>query len=133
MTHVNDDRRALAENPALADILARWARDPSAAKSRRECMAIGGWKMTTQLQKEKRGLLHTFVDGGTVRITTVSLFEHLADLARAPVRKARRPASGFKRKKRTPTPQELDALRRGNERRAREAEQRRQAKARPSA
>jgi hypothetical protein len=135
MTHANDDNddRAPAENPAVADIRAKWAADPSAAKSRRECMAIGKWQMTTQLTKEKRGLLLTYVDGGMVRVTTDSLYRHLVDLASAPLRKVRRPTSGFKRRRRTPTPQELNALERANEARAAEARARREAEVRRKA
>ena len=88
-------------------------------------MAIGGWGQTTQLTKEKRGILHAYLDGASVRVTTRSLYTHLLELASAPLRKVRQPPSRFKHKPRVPTPQELEALRRGNERRRREAEERR--------
>jgi hypothetical protein len=123
----NDDACTPAENPAVADIRAKWAQDPSAAKTRRECMAVGGWRMTTQLTKEKSGVLRAYVDGGSVRITTDSLYRHLIDLASVPLHKVRKPVAGFRRKRRTPTVQELDALQRANERRRIEAEERRRA------
>ena len=88
-------------------------------------MLIGGWGQTTQITKEKRGLLHVYLDGASVRITTQSLYEHLIQLASAPVRKVRQPAARFQRKRRDPTLQELEALRRANEARKQDAAERR--------
>jgi hypothetical protein len=116
------------ENPAVADIKARWAADPSASKSRKECMAIGSWGLTTQISKEKRGILRAYADGASVRITTQSLYEHLIALAGAPAHKARKPTASFRHKRRIPREAELDALRRGNEKRRLEAQERRQAR-----
>jgi hypothetical protein len=130
MTNSHDN--AVPANPAVADIKAKWAADPSASKSRRQCMEIGGWRQTSQLQKEKKGELRTYLDGASVRITTQSLYEHLVQLASAPVRKVRQPAARFRRKRRERTPQELEALRRANEARKREAAKRRAAVARES-
>jgi hypothetical protein len=128
MTHTYDcDTSAPALSAAAADIKALWDADPSASKSRKDCMAIGGWGQTTQLTKEKRGILHAYLDGASVRVTTRSLYAHLLELASAPPRKVREPAARFKHKPRVPTPQELEALKRGNERRRREAEARRAA------
>jgi hypothetical protein len=115
-------------NPAVADIKAKWAADPSASKSRRDCMLIGGWGQTTQLEKEKRGVLRTYTDGASVRVTTQSLYEHLIELASVPIRKVRQPAARFQRKRRQPTEAELTGLRLGNERRKREAAARRSLK-----
>jgi hypothetical protein len=112
-------------NPAVDDINAKWAADPSASKSRRQCMEAGAWGLTTQIAKERRGVLRTYTDGASVRITTQSLYEHLVELASAPVRKVRQPVTRFQRKRRDPTEAELEGLRRGNERRRLEAEQRR--------
>jgi hypothetical protein len=109
------------ENLAVADIKAKWAADPSASKSRRQCMEIGGWGQTTQLEKEKRGVLRTYTDGASVRVTTKSLYEHLIELASVPIRKVRQPAARFQRKRRDPTPQELEALKRANAARKRAA------------
>ena len=108
-------------NPAVADIKAKWAADPSASKSRRQCMEIGGWGQTTQLEKEKRGVLRTYLDGASVRVTSESLYRHLVELASVPIRKVRQPAARFQRKRRDPTPQELEALKRANAARKREA------------
>jgi len=123
MTNTHD--YATPTNPAVDDIKAKWAADPSASKSRRDCMLIGSWGQTTQLEKEKRGLLRTYTDGASVRITTQSLYEHLIELASVPVRKVRQPAARFRRKRRQPTEAELAGLRLGNERRRREATTRR--------
>jgi hypothetical protein len=116
---------AVTENLAVLDIKAKWAADPSASKSRKDCMAVGGWGQTTQLEKEKRGVLRTYTDGASVRVTTQSLYEHLIELASVPARKLRQPAARFRRKRRDPTPQELDALKRANAARKREAAERR--------
>jgi hypothetical protein len=127
MTNSHDN--AAPMNPAVADIKAKWAIDPSASKSRRDCMLIGGWGQTTQLEKEKRGVLRTYTDGTSVRVTTQSLYEHLIQLASVPIRKVRQPAARFQRKRRDPSPQELEALRRANEVRKREAAARKSLKA----
>jgi hypothetical protein len=112
-------------NPAVTDIKAKWAADPSASKSRRQCMEIGGWGQTTQLEKEKRGVLRTYLNGASVRITSESLYRHLVELASVPIRKVRQPAARFQRKRRDPTPQELEALKRANAARKRAAAERR--------
>lgn len=108
-------------NPAVADIKAKWAADPSASKSRRQCMEIGGWGQTTQIAKEKRGVLRTYLDGASVRVTSKSLYRHLVELASVPIHKVRRPAARFQRKRRNPTEAELEGLRRANAARKREA------------
>jgi hypothetical protein len=109
-----------SDTPAAVDLRAEWAADPSASKTRKQCAAIGNWSKTTQIEKEKRGLLHRYVDGATVRITTASLFRHLIDLANAPPRRARQAPPGFGQRKksvRARTQAELDGLARANARR----------------
>jgi hypothetical protein len=120
----HDDPR---ENPAIADILARKAADRRISLSRRECQVEGGWAQSSQILKESHGLLRRYVDGSRIRVTTVSFYQHLLDLASRPARKVRRPSARFARRK--PTQQELDGLKRGNEQRAKEARKRREAKA----
>ena len=88
-------------------------------------MEIGGWGQTTQITKETRGILRTYLDGASVRITSESLYRHLVELASVPIRKVRQPATRFQRKHRDPTPQELEALKRANAARKREAAERR--------
>ena len=122
------------ENPAIADILARQAADRRIALSRRECQSEGGWQQSSQILKENQGRLHRYVDGSRIRVTAASFYAHLLELARAPLRKVRQPTARFASRKRHPlTQQELDALKRGNERRAKEARKRREGKAAASA
>ena len=90
------------EPGGINDIKAKQAADPSASKSRRQCMEMGNWGRATQLEKEKRGILRSYTDGASVRITTQSLYEHLIELASTKVRKVRQPAARFQRKRRDP-------------------------------
>ena len=102
MTNAHDTN---PDTPAAADLRARKAADSSASKSRRECMLIAGWGATTQISKENAGLLHRFLLGSSVRITTDSLYDHLIDLANAAPRQGRKPSStSFQKKRREPTP-----------------------------
>jgi hypothetical protein len=119
------------DTPAAADIKATWAADPSASKTRKECQVVGNWGPTTQIVKEKRGILHTYTDGAVVRVTTQSLYSHLVDLANAPRRRVREPAAAFRRVKKAARPRtaaELEGLRKGRERFRAEAIARRAAK-----
>ena len=119
------------DTPAATDLRARKAADLSASKSRKECLAIAGWGATTQISKENAGFLHRFLLGSAVRITTDSLYDHLIDLANAPARQGRKPSgTSFQKKRRAPTERELEGLRKGNQQRAAEAQQRRGATAR---
>jgi hypothetical protein len=103
------------DTPAGADMRARKAADQSASKSRRECMLIGGWGASTQRLKEQNGDLHRFLIGSSVRVTTDSLYDHLIALANATPRQGRKPSgTSFQKKKRQPTPAELDGLKRAN-------------------
>jgi hypothetical protein len=74
------------------------------------------------------GALHRYVDGSSVRITAKSFYAHLIALANAPARQGRKPSTtSFQKQSHPRTPQELEGLRKANEHRAREAEQRREA------
>jgi hypothetical protein len=118
------------ENPAIADILARQAADRRVTLSRRECQLEGGWAQSSQILKENQGLLRRYVDGSRIRITTASFYQHLLSLASAVPRKVRMPPTRFaSRQRRAPTQNELDALQRANEKRAKEARKRRETKA----
>ena len=113
---------------AAADIRAREAADKRISLSRKECMTEGGWGASSQRLKEQ-GALHRFLDGSSVRITTRSFYAHLIALANAPPRQGRKPSgTSFQKKKRQPTPAELDGLARANQRRHEEkvARQRRE-------
>jgi hypothetical protein len=116
------------DTPAAADMRAGKAADPSASKSRKECMAIGGWGASSQRVKEQSGALHRYLDGSAVRITTDSLYDHLIALANAAPRQGRKPSkTSFQKKIRPRTENELRALQRANDARH-EAKQRREAK-----
>jgi hypothetical protein len=136
-THLPDTVSPAALHPlaakAVADIDAMEARDRRAVVSRHECMAVGGWKLSSQVKKEQAGELVSLLDGPSRKVTTASLYRHLRDLAIAtwpadgPPRKGRNPTSGFKKRaaRRKPSPQELAALQRANARRRDEAMARR--------
>ena len=72
-----------SENPAVADIDAREAADPSVLKSRKQCQTEGGWGQTTQIAKEYSSDLHRVNVGMSVKITSKSFYQHLRDLASA--------------------------------------------------
>jgi hypothetical protein len=119
-----------AQNPAVADIRAMQAADPAASKSRKEAGLIINCGQTKVIKLEKAGLLHRYTDGSSVRITTASIYEYLIACAAAPPRKVREPAAKFRHAKKAPRPRteaELEGLRKGNAKRAAEAQARRAA------
>lgn len=96
--------------------------------TRPDCQKEDGWVQTTQLSKERVGLLRTVLDGTARHITVQSFYGHLLELASAP-RKVREPAERHPRTPRARTPPELAGLRKGNEARRLEALARRVKKA----
>jgi hypothetical protein len=109
------------DTPAAADIRAVEAADLRKSLSRLQCQTEGGWGASSQRLKERAGVLHRYLDGSSVRITAKSFYAHLIDLANAPARQGRKPSvTSFQRKKRQPTPAELDGLKRGNAQRHKE-------------
>lgn len=118
----------LQENPAVADIKARQAADRRVSLSPKECQIEAPWGESTYRAKVASGALHRYLDGARVRITAASFYAHLIELASgAPDKKVRQPASRFQKIARPRTEAELEGLRKANEQRAREAEQRREA------
>jgi hypothetical protein len=121
----------------VAVLLEQKAADPRKGVPRKVSQEMGGWGSTTQIEKEKRGDLQTFLDGMARRVFVPSIYDHLIALAVAshplggPMKKARQPAARYQRRRprREPTQTELEALKRGNERGRREAEARRVAEA----
>jgi hypothetical protein len=83
----------------------------------------GCWGQTTQIEKEKSGILRTVRDGKKVLTTAASLYRHLLDRLIVA-----HPAGSKPRRK--PTPAELEGLRKGNEQRRLEGEARRAEKVR---
>ena len=94
--------------------------------TRRQCQQCGNWGPTSQIAKENAGDLDSVLDGSVRKITAASFYRHLIELAirshppAGPV-KARQPAARYQRRcpRREPTQAELEALKRGNERRRR--------------
>jgi hypothetical protein len=127
--------RCSAEGAKLvAALLREKAADGRRMVPRKVSCAIGGWGLTSQIEKERRGDLLTVL-AGTSRLTFVpSLYDHLIALAveshpaNAPPRKARQPSQSFAKRRRLPTEAELEGLKHGNERRRLEAEARRHAR-----
>jgi hypothetical protein len=122
----------------IGPLYERAANDPRIGVSRRVSCEMQGIGMSQHILLERRGELHSYLDGAARRITTASIYARLTRLAIAsnPVDGARvtvrHPPTQWRsseRPKRRPTPAELDGLRRGNERRHREALARKAAKA----
>jgi hypothetical protein len=121
----------------VAVLLEQKAADPRKGVPRKVSQEMGGWGSTTQIEKEKRGDLQTFLDGMARRVFVPSIYDHLIALAVAshplggPMKKARQPAARYQRRRprREPTQAELEALKRGHGRGRREAEARRVAEA----
>jgi hypothetical protein len=101
--------------------------------SRAECMLIFGHGMTRQILIEKAGEVESFLDGANRRISTASICRRLIALAilshpvDGPELKARQPAKRYAKRRREPTPAELEGLRRGNEGRREGAARKREA------
>jgi hypothetical protein len=64
-------------HPDIRELFRLWAADPRKALSRRQCMEEGGWRGSSQIEKEKSGDLHVFLDGKKRLITTSSFYSHL--------------------------------------------------------
>jgi hypothetical protein len=61
----------------IAGLFRQWDGDPRKAMSRTDCMHEGGWGQTTQIEKERSGVLRSFLDGKKRLISTASFYEHL--------------------------------------------------------
>jgi hypothetical protein len=126
------DTLAAGDSFAAADIRAREAADKRVSLSNKDCQTEGGWGPTSQRVKVQSGVFNRYLDGSSVRITARSFYQHLIDLANAAPRQGRKPSlTSFQKKKRQPTPAELDGLKRANQRRHEEnvARERGEAKA----
>jgi hypothetical protein len=108
--------------------------EPRFGIPRKEGMALFGHELTRQLAIENAGELQTFLDGGrrlitadsiAIRMIALALLSHPVD---GPTLKVRLPPGRYQKRPRPRTPQELEGLRAGNERRAEEARRRREAK-----
>jgi hypothetical protein len=96
-------RTAPGAHAAVIGVYDRMDADASIGKTRKQCREIGGWGQTTQISKEKSGVLQAWNDGTIVRVGTVSLYLHIIDLIIAshpvdgPPRKARVPTRSYTR------------------------------------
>jgi hypothetical protein len=88
---------------AAISVYDRLLADQSVGKTRKQCLEIGGWGMTSQRQKEAAGRLQIWNDGTIVRVSTASLYLHIIDLivashpADGPQLKARVPVRSFRK------------------------------------
>ena len=99
----------------VADIKRRQAADSRVMLTRRQCQQEGNWGPTSQIAKENAGALDSVLDGSVRKITAASFYRHLIELAirshppAGPV-KARQPAARYQKRRREPSPAELEAL-----------------------
>jgi hypothetical protein len=122
--------------PMIARELEFLAKQPCPTLPRKEADAAGGWKTSKGLALQALGILGTFNLDTRVQVSTrdITRYRIAQILLSYPIDggsklKIRQPKARFKKQRREPTERELEGLRKGNERRAREAEQRREGKA----
>jgi hypothetical protein len=129
---LSDTARAI-----VVDIRERQANDPRIGVSRKVTCEMLGVSATREIQLEALGELHSYLDGGSRRVLTSSIYGRLVKLAVAsnplgePPATVRRPIGRYRSSERAPrarTPNELRGLMIANERRAEEARQRREAR-----
>jgi hypothetical protein len=107
--------------------------DPRYGTRRKEAMALFGIGLTRMMAIEAAGEVQTYLDGASRMITLDSVVIRqialllLAHPLSGAAPKARLPAARYQKRRREPTPQELEGLRIGNERRE-EARRLREAK-----
>jgi hypothetical protein len=118
----------------VADLISRSEAAVAPAVSRKTACDILDVGSTKLVQLENAGELDSFLDGAVRRITTSSIYLYLikraisSHPADAPAAKVRKPKSMFKPKRKAPrarTEAELEGLRKGNEKRRLEAQERR--------
>jgi hypothetical protein len=131
-----EPRLAVKAQAIIDDIRAAQSLDQRVIVSRQTAMQMLSVGQTRLLELEKRGTLHSLLDGASRRITTASIYSYL--VARAVAThpsdgvegKVRSPSAMKRRRGRPPrarTENELRALERANSRRHDEAEARRKA------
>jgi hypothetical protein len=117
----------------VGDLKARAERDVRVAVPRAVAQEMQHIGLSRQIELENEGELTTYLDGSRRLVLVTSIYARLIRLALEsypldePAKRVRQPANRFSRKPRTPTPQELEGLRKGNEKRCREAAERRAA------
>jgi hypothetical protein len=106
-------KTAPAGREFIGDIFARWQADQRLGLTRKEVRTLLNCGSTSEREKERRGILKTWVDGTIVRVSAASAYRHALDLVAAshpiegPAKKARTPAKPFRKGWGAPrTPQE---------------------------
>jgi hypothetical protein len=138
---IGETQEAISEMAALLikDIDARELGDPRFAASPKEAGIILNKGKTHVSDLMKVGTLRSYLDGKHRRVTLKSVYEYLRTLAKAsypvgaPAAKVRSPLSQFQKKRREPTPAELEGLRKGRVRMSRQAAERRRQREEASA
>jgi hypothetical protein len=124
------DKLSEPSRSTIAWLIQQAENDPAASFSRVECMEFFGHGLSKQLAREASGELVVFMDGGKRRIEKRSAYLRLIRLIiesnppDAPMPK-REVKTRFRRRARPRTEAELEGLRKANERRHIEAEERR--------
>jgi hypothetical protein len=73
------DQAALVAHPEIATLHDKWTNDERKALSRLNCQHEGNWGPTSQAEKEKSGVLFSFLDGKKRLISVNSFYAHLID------------------------------------------------------
>ena len=119
----------------IADITQRWSHDPRFSVTRKEAQQMLGIGATREIDLERAGELHSYLEGSARRVTVGPIYARLIRLALAshpaggPAATARRPAKRFVKQPRPRTEAELRGLAIGRARFAEEARRRREEKA----
>jgi hypothetical protein len=120
-----------AAQAVVNDIISRAERDIRVAVPRAVACEMQHIGSSREIELENAGVLLSYLDGSRRLITTASIYARLIRLAieshplDGPSVRVRRPSTRYQRRRREPTLAELEGLRKGNERRKREAEARR--------
>jgi hypothetical protein len=123
-----------AARAAVNDIVSRAERDNRVAVPRAVSQEMQHIGSSRQIELENEGKLTTYLDGSRRLVLVTSIYARLIKLVLEsypldkPAKRVRRPTTRFTRKRRPPTPAELEGLQRGNAKRAEEARARREAK-----
>jgi hypothetical protein len=63
----------------IATLYDKWLREKRKALARLDCQGEGNWGPTSQLEKEKSGVLFSYLDGKKRLISVNSFYAHLID------------------------------------------------------
>jgi hypothetical protein len=120
-----------AARAIVNDIVGRAERDVRVAVPRAVAQEMQHIGPSRQIELENEGELTTYLDGSRRLVLITPIYARLIRLALAshpldgPSVRVRQPSTRYQRRRREPTPREIEGLKKGNERRKREAEARR--------